>query len=206
MSFSDYRNVAQVQKQFQIKYQEKVFVGVQNIPPPPSFIQEFEFTQENIDIFTSEGSRSEAVIFPILREAYKPYYQQFTIWIQKSLVYNDKLSGTPDYIIARKSPLGKTVLETPLVLIGEAKKNDFEQGWGQCLAELVAAQKMNENTYLPVFGIVTDGKLWEFGKLEGDVFTKDPKGYTVDDLGKLFGVLNFIFQSIVKNISSADDS
>jgi hypothetical protein len=38
--------------------------------------------------------------------------------------------------------LGKTVLEAPMVIVVEAKKNDFEQGWGQCLAELAASQKL----------------------------------------------------------------
>jgi hypothetical protein len=38
---------------------------------------------------------------------------------------------------ATKSELGKKVLESPLLAVVEAKKNDFEQGWGQCLAESV---------------------------------------------------------------------
>ena len=70
--------------------------------------------------------------------------------------FRSDLSGTPDYIIAAKSPLGKTELETPLVVVAEAKKNDFEQGWGQCLAELVAAQRLNRDPLFPVYGIVTE--------------------------------------------------
>ena len=69
------------------------------------------------------------------------------------------LNGVPDYIFGTKSPLGKKVLGLPLVLIVEAKKNDFEQGWGQCLAELVAAQKINGTIEKPVYGIVTDGNV-----------------------------------------------
>ena len=109
--------------------------------------------------------------------------------------YNEKLSGVPDYLIATKSALGKTVLETPLVVIVEAKKNDFEQGWGQCLAELVAAQKINDDTSQPVFGIVTDGELWKFGKLVGSVFTLEPTGYTLTDLPELFGALVYTLEN-----------
>ncbi|MGH9841339.1 MAG: hypothetical protein ACREEM_21505, partial [Blastocatellia bacterium] len=90
---------------------------------------------------------------------------------------------------------GKTFLETPLVVVAEAKKNDFEQGWGQCLAELIAAQKLNGDARLVVYGIVTDGKLWEFGKLREEVFTKNTESYTVDHLARLFGALNYIFQA-----------
>ena len=117
--------------------------------------------------------------------------------------YNDKLSGTPDYLIATRSALGKTVLEAPLVMVAEAKKNDFEQGWGQCLAELVAAQKINGDAGFAVQGIVTDGKLWEFGKLAGNTFVKNIEGFTVDHLGKLFGALNFVFQKAAFVLKSA---
>ena len=115
----------------------------------------------------------KAIIFPILREVYKDYSHQYSLWIQKSIAYGEDLSGTPDYIIATKSILGKTVLGEPLLIIVETKKNDFEQGWGQCLAALVTAQKTNGDASLPVQGIVTDGKLWEFGQLTEDLFIKN---------------------------------
>lgn len=196
MAFSDYKNISQVQKEFGIKYTEESFLVVAPLEPSAHFRQEFEFDRENIDIFTSEASRTELIITPILREVYKRFHNQYSFWIQKPLAYNDKLTGTPDYMIATRSPLGKTVLEFPLVVIVEAKKNDFEQGWGQCLAELVAAQKINDDAALPVYGIVTDGELWKFGKLVGDTFTSNREGYTVGDLAELFGALNFIFESV----------
>jgi hypothetical protein len=196
MAFSDYKNISQVQKEFGVKYREESFIAAQAIEPPDSFREEFEFSRENIDVFTSEGSRTELIITPILREVYKQYHNQYSFWIQKSITYSDELNGTPDYIIATKSALGKTVLESPLVVVVEAKKNDFEQGWGQCLAELVAAQKINEEANVPVHGIVTDGELWKFGKLAGDTFTSNIEGYTVGDLARLFGAIHFIFQSV----------
>ncbi|MGH9840363.1 MAG: hypothetical protein ACREEM_16410 [Blastocatellia bacterium] len=203
MAFSDYKSISQVQKEFGIKYREENFIAAQAIEPPASFREEFEFSRENIDVFTSEASRTELIITPILREVYKPYHSQYSFWIQKSMVYSDKLNGTPDYIIATRSALGKTVLELPLVVVTEAKKNDFEQGWGQCLAELVAAQKLNNDTIIPVHGIVTDGELWKFGKLVGDTFISNIEGYMVGDLARLFGAINFIFQSVSKITSPA---
>lgn len=196
MAFSDYKNIAQVQNEFDVKYQEENFIVATEVQPDVFFQREFAFTLEAIDVYTSEASRAEAVIFPILREAYKGYHERFALWIQKAIAYNDRLSGTPDYLVATKSALGKTVLARPLVLIAEAKKNDFEQGWGQCLAELVAAQKINADAAHAVYGIVTDGKLWEFGKLQGDTFTKNIEGVTVDQLARLFGALHFIFEAI----------
>lgn len=196
MAFSDYKNMAQVQQDFRITYHEENFIVAQDKELSGQFLEELRFNQENIDVYTSEASRSEMIICPILREVYKHYYQEYTLWIQKTITYNEKLTGTPDYIIARRSALGKTVLEYPLVIVAEAKKNDFEQGWGQCLAELVAAQKLNQDAHIPVHGIVTDGKLWEFGKLLEKIFVKNIEGYTVDHLPTLLGVLHTIFQSL----------
>ena len=195
MAFSDYKNVAQVQKRFAITYREENYIIAQDVELPLQFVEEFLFNRDNIDMYTSEASRCEAIIFPIVREVYKDYCQQYALWIQKSLSYDEDLSGTPDYIIATKSILGKTVLGEPLLIIVEAKKNDFEQGWGQCLAVLVAAQKINGDSSVSVHGIVTDGKHWECGKLTEDLFIKNIVEYTLDDLPNLFGALHFLFQS-----------
>jgi len=85
-------------------------------------------------------------------------------------------------MLSKRSVLGKTVLEIPIIIIIEAKRNDFEQGWGQCLAELVPSQIMNNDPEKPVYGIVTDGNLWQFGYLCIDLFTKDNQNYTIDKI------------------------
>ena len=192
MAFSDYKNIAQVQQEFQITYREEHFIPEREKQPSQTFLEEFEFNQENLDVYSSEASRTETVIGPILRDVYKHYYHEYVFWVQKSIRYDQQLTGTPDYMIAKRSPLGKTVVEFPIILVTEAKKNDFEQGWGQCLAELVAVQKLNKNPEATVYGVVTDGKLWEVGKLCGQQFVKNKEGYTVDHLNRLFGVLDIV--------------
>ena len=110
-------------------------------------------------------------------------------------------------MLSRKSELGKNVLGLPLLLLVEAKRNDFEQGWGQCLAELIAADsfacangdRMNQHSR-PVYGIVTDGKLWEFGRLEHQVFTKNLASYIITDLDALFCILNGLFNLATQNL------
>jgi hypothetical protein len=198
MAFSDYKSIAQAQTRFQIKYREEDFIAAQDVEPPQRFLEEFEFNRANLDMFSSEGARAEIIIFPILREAYKNYAQRLSLFVQRYLACDADLSGTPDYIIATKSPLGIMVLESPLVMIAEAKKNDFEQGWGQCLAELIAAQRINHDPNFPVYGIVTDGNLWQFGKLVEDVLTKNLNDYTLGNLARLFAALDFIFQAITE--------
>jgi hypothetical protein len=194
MAFSDYKAIAQVQTEFGISYLEKDFLEVEPMIVSTHFLSEFLFTRENIDVFTSEAARTDLVITPLLREIYKQYYQSTSFWIQKSIAFTDQLQGTPDYMIATKSVLGKSVLETPLLVVVEAKKNDFEQGWGQCLAELIAAQGLNKQVQKTVYGIVTDGELWKFGKLQEKVFQANQTGYTISNLELLFGALHGIFK------------
>jgi len=195
MAFSNFQTIGDVQKAYGIKYQDGVFVVPTELAPSNEFQQRLRFAVENVDVFSSEGSRTELIIAPILMEIYQKYAATFSFWVQKPMSADALLSGVPDYIFGTKSPLGKTVLEFPLVLIVEAKKNDFEQGWGQCLAELVAAQIINKDTVKPVYGIVTDGLIWRFGKLTADVFTQDTGIYDFAELTELFGAIDFVLDS-----------
>ncbi|NEO55243.1 MAG: hypothetical protein F6K54_20490 [Okeania sp. SIO3B5] len=196
MAFSDFKTISDVQKKYRIKYSEENFIVSQELLPSDSFIKDFEFNKENIDLFASEASRSEIIISPLLREVYKKYYQKYSFWIRKSISYDEILSGTPDYIFSRRSELGKTVLEKPIVIVVEAKKNDFEHGWGQCLAELFASQKINDNFLRAVYGIVSDGNLWQFGKLVADNFIKDSGNFTIDNLPRVYGALENLVQLV----------
>ncbi len=193
MAFTDFKSISQVQQEYNILYDEQDFIQPQDVTPSPTFLAEFEFNWQHIDMFTSEAARCENVIYPILREVYKSYADQYSLWSHKSMSYDETLTGTPDYIVTTKSPLGKTVFGLPIVIISEAKQSDFVQGWGQCLAEMVAAQKINQNTEQPVYGIVSDGELWQFGRLVGNQFTKHKTRLALTDTERLFGALAYLF-------------
>jgi len=196
MAFSDFKTISEVLEKFRIVYTENDFFNVEK-PSHPSeqFLQDFEFCREHIDVFASEAARCETIIFPVLKEIYKGYADTYALWIQKPITYDDTLNGTPDYLISTKSELGKPVVGIPLIVLVEAKKNDFEQGWGQCLAELVAAQKINDAPDFPVYGIVSDGIWWQFGRLVGDVFTQNRTNFSVDNLPILFGAVDSVFKA-----------
>ncbi len=197
MAFSDFKTISEVQEKFRIIYSEDDFVKSEPSTPSAEFLRDFEFTREHINVFASEASRCETIIFPVLKESYKAYADQYALWIKQSIAYDDVLNGVPDYFISTRSELGKTVVGSPLILLVEAKKNDFEQGWGQCLAELVAAQKINDDAAFPVYGIVTDGTLWQFGRLIGDTFTQNRADFALTHLPTLFGAVNSVFKAVV---------
>ncbi len=116
MSSSQFKNIADVQKLYNIKYEEGTFISSADARLPNVFIEEFKFNKENIDIFSSEASRSELIISPLLREVYKNHSKDYSFWIQKPISFDEVLSGTPDYIFSKKSPLGKTILDPPVII------------------------------------------------------------------------------------------
>ena len=206
MAFSDFKAIPDVQKKFGIRHIENDFIKIEEpVSPSEQFLQELEFSRQYIPIFASEGARCEAVIYPVLREVYKAYAANHALWIKEPLAYDETLSGTPDYFVSTRSELGMLIVGTPLIILVEAKKNDFEQGWGQCLAELVAAQKINADADIPVYGIVSDGRSWEFGYLIDDAFTRNRTSFSVEDMPTLFGAINSVFKaaSEVSQVNSA---
>ena len=204
MAFSDFKTISEVLEKFRIVYTENDFFEIGEVQSPSEhFLQDFAFCREHIDIFASEAARCEAIIFPILKEIYKAYADKYALWIQKPIAYDETLNGTPDYLISTKSELGRPVVGTPLIVLVEAKKNDFEQGWGQCLAELVAAQKINDAPDFPVHGIVSDGTWWQFGRLIGEVFTQSRTSFGVDNLPLLFGAIDAVFKATIGAVPTA---
>ena len=64
---------------------------------------------------------------------------------------------------------------------------------------------MNELEYgklLTIFGIVTDGQTWQFGKLTENIYIYNTKIFTLDDLNELLGGLDFIHQEMFKQIGA----
>jgi len=44
----------------------------------------------------------------------------------------------------------------------------------------------------PVYGIVTDGKVWQFGALTSSTFTQDKGDYLTNETNQLFGAIDFV--------------
>ncbi len=67
---------------------------------------------------------------------------------------------------------------------------------------MIAAQKFNRNTDMDIFGIVTTGNFWQFGKLRKNILTMEVISFSaVDNLQKLFNILNWIIIVAKKNIA-----
>jgi hypothetical protein len=193
MAFTNYKNIADVLKSFPLSYQEKDFIQNIEFENNEYFANRLNTVIQEGIVFNSEYAICENIISPILTEVWRSYIQDFLIWSHQPLNYDENLSGVPDYVVAQRSPRGKIVLEKPYVIVVEAKKDNFEEGWGQCLAEMLAAQKLNNDPSKKLFGMVSNGKLWEFGVLQEEMFTKNRKYYVLENLEELMGAVNFLF-------------
>lgn len=195
MPFSSYKNISTVAKAFQIKYQRDNFIVETELAVSDIFRNELDLIFNEGVFDNSEIAICENIIYPVLKEVWKGYRTKFLIWSHQTLIYDENLSGIPDYILAKRSPLGTVVFDKPYFVLVEAKKESaFDEGWGQCLAEMVAVQRLNNEPEQTIFGIVSNGAMWQFGKLKLDSFTQNKKFYTIQELERLFAAVNYVFQ------------
>lgn len=192
MAFSEFKNINSVLKSFPLKIKREKFLPDAEQALPVWFIENINFAIQNKPINANEFFLCESFIYPFLQEAWKQH-QTLQLWSHQTIYYDEQLSGEPDYLISRISDKAvNAIITKPLVVVVEAKKEDFNAGWGQCLAEMIACQKLNDDTDITIFGIVTSGELWYFSKLHNDAFIEHRSPVSIESPNKIFGNLNFI--------------
>lgn len=193
MACSEFKRLSDTIRELEITYNEAVFIQSAEFVLSDFFREDLAFVMREGVTDNSEFAICENLIYPLLKEVWKPFSQKLTLWSHQYLTYSESLSGFPEYILARRSPLGKIVFDRPYSIVVEAKQDNFDAGWGQCLAELVAAQRLNEHPNLQVFGIVSNGTIWEFGRLKMNAFTKQPFSYSIFRLDELASAIHYVF-------------
>jgi hypothetical protein len=192
--FTDYATIGDVALAYQIILRDERFVVLRERSISDRLREDLAFAENHVAYSRSETALRENLIYPILKEVWKSYLQDLMLWSQEPLRYDADLSGVPDYIVGRLSPLGRWVVQPPFIVVIEAKRDDPERGWSQCLAALLAAQKLNNLPELTLYGIATNGRSWEIGKLEGKTFTREPLPFSLRNLEELCAAHHFVFE------------
>lgn len=174
-------------------HREPFVVPIAGVSFGQNFRQELDLTLREVPFQRSESHTREAMIYPILREAWKSFRSDLTLLSHEMIAADDELRGEVDYAVCRRSPLGPLVSDKPYLLVGELMFDDSKSSWCQALGGMLAAQKIDGDPHRTFFGLTTTGLGWRFGKLEGSVFTQDPKVYGIGNLDKLAGALHFVF-------------
>ena len=166
-----------------------------NLPEvAPSKLLE-ETLEDNIPLAVAIGTekaRSELIVSPILVAVRKHLNKQISLFsgIEFNVNIELGLSGFCDFIISLSSL--QTIIKAPVVTLVEAKNDNIKSGFGQCLAEMVAAQIFNKNKgnqISQIYGAITTGTAWQFLELEGENVVLDLEEYSLKNLPKLLGVL-----------------
>ena len=194
MPYGTFTSIAEVARKFDITVSGSVsFVERSAIAIPAHDFSRIEKKLIDELNFINEVTICERIISPIL-ELVAEQYAALKIWshVPFNVDQAKGLVGEPDYLVAPKTKYGD--MGIPPLCIVEAKKDNFEQGWTQALAEMVAASLQGTTIS---YGVVTTGNTWVFGKLEQGMFTRDPKKFSATvDLQEIFDVLNWVFGEI----------
>ena len=140
----------------------------------------------------TEKAKSEFIVAPILAELRALSKQQISLFsgLEFNIDEAEGLTGRCDFIISA-SPL-QLSLTSPVLMMVEAKNDNINEGLGQCMAEMIAAQRFNQqegNETKAIYGCVTTGSTWRFLKLEDKRIWVDDTQYVIQMPEVVLGIL-----------------
>lgn len=146
----------------------------------------------------SEKARSEGIINPVLLEVKRQLKGKISVFSGEEFSVQPEfdLTGYVDFLLSRSPE--QLFIKAPAVVLVEAKKGDLKPALGQCLAEMVAAQRFNEQKQQPIstiYGTVTSGTVWQFLQLQGQRAAIDLTDYPLPPVEAILGVLVWMVQN-----------
>lgn len=203
MAFTEFKNLGQILRLHDISVQKKNFITATPQEIPARLVEDVDFVLKYVNYDSSEAAICENLIYPVLFQVWKRFLDTLALHSHRTWQVDASLTGIPDYLISAVSKYGGTVIDTPVLVAIEAKKDDFEGGWGQCAAEMVAAQRTNQNNDLTIYGLVSNGEQWEFGALNQSLFTQNITAYSIFDLDKLYSAIYFVLADCKNQLKTA---
>lgn len=140
----------------------------------------------------TEKARSELIVADVLVELREHCDRRISLFsgIDFNIDSEQGLTGVCDFLVSL-SP-NQFYLEAPAIILVEAKNLDLKLGLGQCVAEMLAAQRFNAekgNDIPCVYGASTTGVEWLFLKLQGKCLHIDMTTYTIERCDRILGIL-----------------
>ncbi len=205
MPYSDF-TLRKVRQDLGINIQElvRLFPEIPAVSPDALLRQELEENLPLVLAMGSEKARSEWIISPVLTAVRRLLNRQVSLFSGEDFTVDPNLglNGSCDFIIS-KSPR-QLEIEAPVIVIIEAKKENLNGGLGQCIAEMVAAQKFNSSNNInltTIFGSVTSGTAWKFLKLSENSVEIDITEYPLPPVEPILGILTWMLSE--QNIQSS---
>lgn len=192
MPYSQFTTITKVKEAFNLTTVEGIrFIPeIAPIQPSHTLAATLEETLPLAVATGSEKARSELIISPVLVEVRRILNRQISMFSGEDFNVDESLglNGRCDFLISRSTE--QLAIEAPAIVIVEAKQADLKTGIGQCVAEMVAAQKFNEAKQKPLsilYGSVSNGLQWQFLKLSGTEVTIDLNVYSLPPVEQILG-------------------
>lgn len=193
MAYSDFK-IESLVKQFALEIREvpNYFGNAPAVEPSELLTLTLERSLNLAVSINTEKARSALIIAPILLEVKQRLQDQVSLFsgVDFTVESDRGLNGGCDFLLSRSPE--QLFVKAPVVTVVEAKNENLKSGFGQCMAEMVAAQVFNgreETGVVVIYGVVTIGTLWRFMRLEGQEVVLDRTEYFIKDLPQILGIL-----------------
>lgn len=194
MVYSNF-TLEEVLRTFQLETVESIgiFSNIDPVAPSAAFAVELEKKVPVAAAINTEKARSELIVANVLFELLEQFDRRISFFsgIDFNVDPENGLTGVCDFLVSL-SPM-QSLLETPVIVLVEAKKDDPAPGLGQCVAEMLAAQRFNAekgNDIPCIYGSATTGTEWKFLKLEENRLFIDITVYPIAQCDKILGILS----------------
>jgi hypothetical protein len=192
MAYSDF-TLRKVLQNFGLQTQDDSFLS--SVPPTSPSTYLVEFLERSLPLaiaIGTEKARSELLISPLLLETRELLQRRVSIFSGTDFTVDPAvgLNGICDFLISQSPE--QVIITAPIAVFVEAKKGELDIGLGQCVAEMLGAQKFNQqqgNSVATIYGTVTSGSLWRFLKLENQTVTFDLREYALPPVEQILGIL-----------------
>ncbi|MEQ9486771.1 hypothetical protein [Coleofasciculus sp. F4-SAH-05] len=199
MAYSDFKTINQVKAKFDLT------INLINLFPQSEQVEPSEYLKmtlkRNLKVAfdnDTEKARSELIIAPLLIETIEMFKGKVSLFSGQDFNVDatQGLNGFCDYILSA-SPFTLEI-ESPVVTIVEAKNESTNVGLGQCIAEMVAAQRFNQardRMIESIYGAVTTGRVWRFLQLADQTVAIDNEELVIEDaddtnIAKILAILS----------------
>ena len=194
MAYSEF-TLETAQKTFQLDTVQSVgiFSEIEPVPPSAYLTTGLERKASLATAIGTEKARSEMIVADVLVELLEHFDRRISLFsgIDFNVDAEKGLTGVCEFLISLSPE--QFYLEAPAIILVEAKNLDLKLGIGQCVAEMVAAQRFNAergNDIPHIYGASTTGIDWIFLKLEEKSLQIDMATYTLERCDKVLGILS----------------
>ena len=193
MAYSNFTLEA-AQKTFQLEIVQSIgiFSETEQVEPSVALTEALAKKVPLALAIGTEKAKSEMIVADVLIELREHFEHRISLFsgIDFNVDTENELTGVCDFLVSL-SP-NQYYLEAPVIILIEAKKDDLITGLGQCVAEMIAAQRFNTekgNDIPCIYGAITTGINWLFLKLSGKRLHIDMSAYMLERCDKILGIL-----------------